>query len=162
MNRRSTNRTGYTLLEMIAVATILSIVGLVAALVIVESMKIYARTVPTIQAEYQARLATERMKRDIRGMSDGATVSAIDPAGLEFVDASGQTVTFKHSGGNLYRNDDLLAQDLSSFALRYWTDEGLPATTPAELHLVEIQLVARVGKSEFHAETVVFPRCQSK
>ena len=48
---------GYTLIEMVMVIVIMSVIGLTAGFVIVESIKVCARTAPGLEATYQARMA---------------------------------------------------------------------------------------------------------
>ena len=42
----ATSKSGYTLLEMVLVTVVLGIVGLSSSYVVMESMKVYARTAP--------------------------------------------------------------------------------------------------------------------
>jgi len=148
---------GYTLVEMVAVITILSIVGMASSLVVLESMRVYARTVPALDATYEARLASQRFKMDLRDMQEGS-ITTFSPAALSFQLSGGQSISYGLSGPNLLRNGDLLARGVSSFGITYWKSDGTGATTAAEVHLVEIDLTVQSAGQTFRIQSAVFPR----
>ncbi len=162
--RNKTNRArlnAYTLVEMVSVITILSIIGLVSSYVIIESMKVYARTAPAINATYQARLAAKRMTRDIRDMKDVGSITTFAPTALTFDDSSDNTIAYSLSGGDLLRNGDLLARGATSLSFSYWKSDGTTASAAADLHLVEIDLTVSVGLEPYRVQTAAFPRVLS-
>ena len=152
---------GYTLMEMVVVMTIMSIVGMVSSYVIIESMKVYARTAPALEATYQARLSAERMKREIRDMKDTASITVFTATALTFDDSSSNMIAYSLSGGNLSRNGDLLAQGGTSLTFSYWKSDGTSASVAADLHLVEIDLTVQRGNEPYRLQAAVFPRVLS-
>jgi prepilin-type N-terminal cleavage/methylation domain-containing protein len=150
---------GYTLVEMVSVIAILSIIGMSSSYVVVESMKVYARTAPGLDASYQAHLACERMKRDIRDLGGTASITVFVADALAFDDSSANTISYSLSGGDLTRNGDLLARGVTGLTFTYRKSDGTPATTPAELALVEIDLTVQTGTEPYRLQTCVFPRC---
>jgi prepilin-type N-terminal cleavage/methylation domain-containing protein len=148
---------GYTLVEMVAVMTILGIVGMVSSYVIFESMKVYARTVPALDASYQARLAVERMKSDFRDMKAGSITTYTSTA-LTFQLSAGQTIAYSLSGSNLLRNGDLLAKGVSAFTFGYRKEDGTSATAAVDLHLLELDLTVQTAGQPYRVQTAVFPR----
>ena len=151
----------YTLVEMVAVISILGIVGLVSSYVIIESMRIYARTAPAMDASYQVRLAVERMMREIRDMKDTASITTFGSSALTFDDSSDDTIAYSLSGSNLLRNGDLLAQGVTTLSFSYWKSDGTTASAAADLHLTEIDLTVQVGTEPYRVRTAVFPRVLS-
>jgi prepilin-type N-terminal cleavage/methylation domain-containing protein len=151
------HRRGYTLVEMVAVITILGIVGTVSSYVIFESMRVYARTVPALDATYQAHLAAERMKSDLRDMEAGS-ITTFTPTALTFRLSSGQTIAYTVSGSSLLRNGDLLAKGAGAFGLTYWKDDGTSATSAANVHLVELDLTVQAAGQPYRVQSAVFPR----
>ncbi len=149
---------GYTLIEMVLTVVVLSIIGLTSSKVIIESMKVYAQTAPTLDASYQAHLAVRHLQRDIRNMRDTSTITALTPTALTFDDVEGHTLEFNLTAGDLTRNGDLLARGVSSFGFRYFQQDGSVATGPGNLHLIEIDLTVQVADQQQRSMAVVFPR----
>ena len=152
---------GYTLVEVVAVITILSVVGLVTSYVILESMKVYARTAPAMDASYQAHLSVGRMKREIRDMQDTASITSFTATSLAFDDSSGNPIAYSLAGGDLLRNGDLLAQGLTTLSFTYWKSDGTVAAAPTDLHLVEIDLTVQTSGEPYRLQTAAFPRSLS-
>ena len=150
-------RRGYTLVEMVAVITILSILGMVSSYVILESMKVYARAMPAAQATYQARFAVERMKSDLRDLQAGS-ITTFTSTALAFQTTSGQTLSFSLSGSSLLRNGDCLAKGVTALVFRYWAQDGTVAAAAVNVNLIEIDLTVQVGNEPYRLQTAVFPR----
>jgi hypothetical protein len=121
-------------------------------------MRVYARTTPAMDASYQARLSVERMRRDIRRMGDRAEIGAFTASILSFDDSSGTTIGYVHAAGNLTRNGDLLARGVTAFAFTYWKSDGTLAVTPADLHLVEVDMTVEVSGQPCRLAATIFPR----
>ncbi len=98
---------GFTLIEIIIVIVILSIVSGITIKFLVDSMRIYTMTVNQKTLYDEAKLALERMCRDIR---DGESISA-PGAG-----ASGTLITFVR--------DDATAQDVASESITFQQNAG--------------------------------------
>jgi hypothetical protein len=121
-------------------------------------MRVYARAAPAMDAAYQARLAVERMKREIRDLEDTAAITSFLPTALTFVDSSRNTIAYAASGSTLLRNGDLLARGLSALTFGYRRGDASTALVPSELRLVEIDLTVQSGGQPFRIQTAVFPR----
>lgn len=149
---------GFTLIEATLTLVLLSLIGLTSAYVTTEAAMVQSRTEPRLEASYRARLACEWLQRDIRDLVDPASITVFTPTALEFLDPSGNVVSYAYSAGDLTRNGDLLASGLTTFGLRYWRANGSPASAPNELRLVELDLVVQVGTQKEVAHVIVFPR----
>ena len=152
---------GYTLVELVAVILILGVIGFVTSHVIMESTKVYARTVPAMEAAYQARLSAQLMQREIRDMKDTASITAFTATALTFVDNSDTTIAYSLSGSDLLRNGDLLAQGVTSLSFTYWKTDGTTALLAADLHLAEFDLTVQTGNEPYRIRTAAFPRVLS-
>lgn len=148
---------GFTLVEMVAVITILGIVGMVSSYVIFESTKVYARTLPWLDASYQCRLAVEQMKSELRDLEPGS-LTTFTPIALTFQLLSGQPLTYSLAGSNLLRNGDLLAKGVQAFSLTYRKRDGTSALIAADVHLLELDLTVQAGGQTCRVQTAVFPR----
>ncbi len=156
-----TTTTGFTLVEMVAVMAILGIVGLASTHVTVEAMRIYARTAPALNASYQAFLSVQRMRHDIRDMKDTASITTFTATALTFDDSSDNTIAYSLASGDLLRNGDLLARNVTSLSLDYWKSDGTAASAASDLHLVEIDLTVQSGAEPYRLQAAVFPRALS-
>lgn len=155
---RHTFERGYTLIEMVLSLSIMIIVGGVASHVILQSMKVYSRTVPATDAAYQVSSSIERMKREIRAMKDRESLTEMTSTALSFENAADETISYEYSGGMLTRNGDLLAEGVTSFSFEYWQADGTAAITKADLRLLEIDLTVERGGQVRRMHTAVFPR----
>lgn len=151
------NEKGYTLIELVVVITILGIIALVPSAALLESAKIYARTVPTLDATYQARFAVERMKSDVRDMQDGS-ITTFTSTALTFKLSSGQSIAYTLSGSTLLRNGDLLAKGVTALSISYKQKDGTTAALASDLNLVEIDLMVQTADQPYRVQIAVYPR----
>jgi prepilin-type N-terminal cleavage/methylation domain-containing protein len=94
---------GFTLIEIIVVIVILSIVSGITIKFLVDSMRIYTMTVNQKTLFDEAKLALERMCRDIR---DARSITGTAASSVTFVrdnatvqDLAGENITFRWNGG---------------------------------------------------------------
>lgn len=149
---------GFTLIEMIMSMTVLSIIGLVSSSVIMESMRIYKRTVPAIDADYRSNLALRTMKREIRELSETDAISVFTSSTFAFIDSFENSISYELTGTNLTRNGDLLASGVTSMTFRYWQMDGTVAALTSEVRLIEVDLTVQSGEQSLHVRTQIFPR----
>ncbi len=107
-NPKSAFQRGFTLIEIIVVIVILAIVSAITIKFLVDSLRIYTMTVNQKTLYDEAKLALERMCRDIRDANTinsptaGNSASAItfirDDATAQ--DGAGETITFQRNAGN--------------------------------------------------------------
>lgn len=93
---------GFTLIEIIIVIVILSIVSAITIKFLVDSMRIYTMTVNQKTLFDEAKLALERMCRDIRDAhSITTTASSITftRGNATVQDVAGETIIFRWNGG---------------------------------------------------------------
>jgi prepilin-type N-terminal cleavage/methylation domain-containing protein len=149
---------GYTLVEMVVSITILGIIGLVCSGVILESMRVYSRTVPALDAGYKTDLALRTMKRDIRDLQNTASISSLSATAFTFKDSASNTIAYAMSNGDLTRNGNLLAEGVTSLTFRYWQSNGSTASTAAKVHRIEVDFTVQNGSETSRARTQIFPR----
>lgn len=154
----SSTRGGFTLIELVASMTVLSVIALVAANVIMESMRVYARAVPAMDASYKSNLALRTMLRDIRDLDDLGSISTFGNTAFTFQDSNDTTVAYLLSGGRLTRNGDLLTDDVTSLTFSYLQKDGTTASDAEDLYLVEVDLTVRCSDQVLRARTIAFPR----
>jgi prepilin-type N-terminal cleavage/methylation domain-containing protein len=154
--QRSTR--GFTLVEVVLVITITAIVALIPSQVMQESIKVYASVAPRLDAAYQARLATERLRRDVREMGNLNLISAMTSTALTFTDTSNRTVSYLLTGSDLTRNGDKIATGVNSLAFRYWQDDGTVATAARDIFLLEVDLTIQMRSEPYRIQSAIYPR----
>ncbi len=158
-NRSEPSSTGgYTLVEMILVMVVLGIVGMASSYVVLESMRVYARVAPHVDASYQARLASELIQRDVRDLSGAASIATFTATDFAFETSAGESVRYRYAGTELSRNGSPVAKGVSSFAFSYLSRSGSPALTPDDLHLVDVRFVVTSADGGLPITMTVFPR----
>ncbi|MHC4822484.1 MAG: PulJ/GspJ family protein [Planctomycetota bacterium] len=149
---------GFTLVELVMSMTVLSIIGLVTSKVILESMRSYSRTVPSLDASYKSELALRSLKRDVRDLRRLDSISVFTSTSFAFLDSWRNPVSYTLSGTDLTRNGDLLAEGVTSLTFTYWQSDGTTATDSDDLHHVEIDMTVQNGDEVYRARSEVFPR----
>lgn len=148
---------GYSLVELVMVIAIAGVVSLVPAQVLLDSMKVYSRTAPRIQAAYQSGLAVERMKRDFRDLTSYDSISVMTSSSLTFDDSDG-TAAYALSGSDLTRNGDLIASNVSALTLTYRDEDGSATSTASAIRLLEIDLTVTMSGQPYRSLATVYPR----
>jgi prepilin-type N-terminal cleavage/methylation domain-containing protein len=153
---------GFTLVELLVSLAALGVVLAGAFGVLRETQSAYVLGVARLEAQQSARIALERMAREIQG-------AGFDPGGVRFpaivnatptsltiqkdlngngvIGGSGESVTYFLRDTTLRRNSGAGAQPViegvQSLAFTYFDGDGLPATTPDRIRGVRIALAVR-------------------
>jgi prepilin-type N-terminal cleavage/methylation domain-containing protein len=161
------NTSGFTLIEIVITIVLVSILAGIAALIILQGVKAYSDEQSRSDVHYQARLAMERMAREIRhARSCAAITGPANPSGtLTFTDINGNAVVFSVSGGNLSRGADILATGITSAQPFRFLDQNGNETTacsvptvPTDIWFVDISLTAQQGAESLVLNSRVHPR----
>jgi prepilin-type N-terminal cleavage/methylation domain-containing protein len=98
------NRRGFTLIEIIVVIVILAIVSAITIKFVVDSLRVYTMTVDQKTLLDEAKLALERMCRDIRDAQSITLVTPGPPGSITFTrtnltatDNPGDSITFSQN-----------------------------------------------------------------
>lgn len=171
---RNLKSKGFTLIEAIITIVIVGIISGIAALIILEGIKASSKEQNLSDAHYQARIAMERMAREIRlirsqTVGDIPTMAAAD---LVFCDVTGKAVEFQlAAGGILNRRESatcaplvwggwnaLSASGVNPLTFTYLDSTGSGGATAANLWFVEINLTDTQGSESLPMRTRVHPR----
>lgn len=106
----------FTLIEVVAVITILSIVGLITIHYVVSASRLYVLVLEKSRADSEITAALNRMRREVRLLK---TTLVADVDEFSF-DNSYETKTFELSGSNVLLNSNILAKDVDTFELTYY------------------------------------------
>lgn len=89
------------------------------------------------------RLAMNRMTAEFRRVRTPNSVISMEAAACRFTDIDSVEVTFRQSGDNLYRNNDILASGLldpGGLAFSYLDRTGIPTAVRADVRTIRIRL----------------------
>lgn len=160
MNMRS-SESGFSLLELIIVLTLSSIIAIVTSRIIYSQMDSVNTSMNGINASTQARVALERMARDLRNVASSASLLSTSTANkIDFVDSSGNSISYSLSGSTLLRNSDVLADNIQSLTFNYYDKSGTIINPPPTTSTVYIKMTVVVSfkSSSITMTTGVFMR----
>ena len=157
---------GFTLIELIIVIVIIGIISGIAALIIMQGVKAYSDENTRSDMHYQARLAVERMAREIRLIRSQTVgdISTMNPADISFTDIQNNRVRFQLSVGTVRRSPDngvtwqTLASGVTALNFSYLQQDGVTAATAATLWFVVIDVTDQQGSETLQMRTRVHPR----
>jgi prepilin-type N-terminal cleavage/methylation domain-containing protein len=165
---RTPNSKGFTLIEIVITIMLVSILSGIAALIILQGVRAYSDEQSRSDVHYQARLATERMAREIRQVrSCGAPDlpgMANPSASITFADMNNAAISFSRTGTDLMRGADVLARNITVLQFRFLDINGNESVTcgaaPTDTWLVEISLTATDPQTleALSMRTRVYPR----
>lgn len=160
---------GMTLIEMVLAIVIVSIILAATAPIIGNTFQSYITTRSALDATSKARLAVERIAREIRDLNFNFGAGAyqfatMTPTNATFTKTDGTTVAIAAIGANVNLSystllggaPQLLTNDLNALNFRYLQENGTTTTTnPALVRFVEIGLTLNVPDTTgaVHAET---------
>lgn len=146
---------GFTLLELVLVILILGILGTAGSVMLAQGIETYYTSQGSSQADWQGRLALERMARDIRTVRSAADITTASASQFQFTDVNNNSVNYTLSGTNLNRGSDVLAEGVSTLTFTYWDNNALVTAVLANIRYVGIQLGITQGGVNYTVRTVV-------
>jgi prepilin-type N-terminal cleavage/methylation domain-containing protein len=162
---RTSNSKGFTLIEAIITIVIVGIISSIAALIILEAMKASSKEQNLSDAHYQARLAVERMAREIRTVRSQtvADIPMMNVANFQFTDIQGIQMGFRLNSGNVQRTQDnaatwqTLATGVTTLNFSYLQQDGVTPATATTLWFVVIDMTDTQGADSLPMRTRVHP-----
>lgn len=159
---------GFTLVEIIITIVIIGIIASIAANIILQGARIYSTEDSRSNVHYQARLAVERMAREIRMIRSASatdiTTGTMSATNLQFYDVNNNNIQFQRTGASapytITRNGIILANNVQSMTLSYWQLNGTTAVTAAtitSLWFVDISVTVQQGTETLQVQTRVHP-----
>jgi len=147
------NERGYSLAELLSAVAVLTL--LLAGLLVTfqEGLNVYSFGAGRSEVQQNARVALDRMLRELRTAAQIITASANDVK-FTFVDDSGASVTVEYSlgGTNIQRNQTVpaiggqpatLTGGVAGLTITYYDVSNNTTTTPGDVYSVDIQLTTQ-------------------
>jgi prepilin-type N-terminal cleavage/methylation domain-containing protein len=159
------NSRGFTLVEIVITIVLVSILAGIATMIIMQGVSIYSDEQNRSEVHYQARIALERMAREIRMIRSTADITTFTATNLRFTDVSGTTLGFEWI--NLTRtlnrwngaSDDVLASGINPLVFSYFENDGVtPAVLVDDVWFVDIAMTSVQGLESLPMRTRVHPR----
>lgn len=152
---------GFTLIEIIVVIVIVGIISTIAAMIILEGAKSYTIEDARSDVQYQARLAMERMAREIRLIRSQADITTMTANNLLYTGIQGDTMRFQLVGTDIMRTQNAVTQRLASgvtaLNFTYLMQDGVTTTlVPAQVWYVGINVTFQ--QDSLQVRTRVHPR----
>lgn len=151
---------GFTLVELVLTVVLIGIIAGMASVFLRQGLNAFVAEDARADITNQGRLAVERMAREIRMLRSrtAADIPSCVPncnaATLNFIDISGNNITYAVAGGNtVTRNGTALASGSAvALAFSYFQQDGVTAATLAtQVWSIQIDLtVTKSGESQVY------------
>ncbi|MEW6330519.1 MAG: type II secretion system protein [Pseudomonadota bacterium] len=163
---------GFTLIEMVAVIVLLGIIFGFGGVFLGNVFTGYTLKRDATDAEWQAKVALERMARELRAvrLATAADLDIASAAQVRFTDTDGNGVCFYRSGNRVMRsangpasacgttNAQPLADNVTSLTFTYWDNTGTATATVANVYYITVDLTVAEGGYSGQFRTNVRPR----
>ena len=157
---------GFTLVELLMVIVLFGIVAAFAAPVMQGGFRSYFTGRDISEVDWQARVALERMTRELRMARAPADLVLASADDLTFVDLDGNSVrycagavgTCPGAAGELTRNSQPLATGIGSLTFSFLTRTGGATATPALAYYVSVSFTATRNTITSTYQSTVAPR----
>ena len=149
---------GFTLIELVIVIVLTGIIGAIATKMLAQGLNAYLTSKNVADADWQGRLALERMTRDIRAVRSPTDIALATSSQFTFTDSNGSSVAYTLSGSNLMRNSQALANGISTLTFQYYDETGVITAITTAIRYISITLNVTQGNSNMSFTTSVYPR----
>ena len=154
---------GFTLIEIVITIVLVSIIAGIGAMIIMQGVMGYSTGYQLDNLHYQARLAMERMEREIRLIQDqGADITTMTATSLQFIDVNNAPTGFSWTSPTLSRWNgagyDTLATGITALSFIYLQQDGVTAATTANVWFINISMTSQQGSDRLVMQSRVHPR----
>ncbi|MBI1811367.1 MAG: prepilin-type N-terminal cleavage/methylation domain-containing protein [Nitrospirae bacterium] len=164
-----TCKNGVTLIELVIVMVLAAIVAVVVANALSTGVKGNLVTDYRKEALDQARVAMERMRREIRNLNNSASVTTGIATQFCFTDTESLLIDYSYSSPNITRDTGncaagggaTLSTSITAFSFVYLRADGVTVDSPfsaATTKLIRIILTANISGESVQLQTEVWPR----
>jgi type II secretory pathway pseudopilin PulG len=139
------DETGFTLADLLVGMALMGLV--LAAIVSIQesALRVYVMGSNTLEAQQNARIALERLSREIRETPTGVTVMAA--ISVTFTDQAGALVTWSRNGSELQRNGAVVIGGIQDLTFTYRDLANAVTATPANVRRVDVTIQTRTEEN---------------
>lgn len=153
---------GFSLVELIVVIAVLGVVASMGVVVVRDGMLGYLRGREITSADWQGRLALERIARELRDIAPPAggvaSIASCGGSTFAFSDINGTPISYTQSASTLLRNGQPLADNVTGLRF-YCLQSNVQATiTPGAAYYVTVSMVVSTANTSATYRSTVKPR----
>ena len=148
------NERGYSLAELLSAMAVLTVLLAGLLLTFEQGQNVYSFGAGRSEVQQNARVALERMLRELRTATQITTADSNAAITFTFVDESGASVTVAYAlnGTNIQRNQTVpviggqpavLTAGVAGLTITYYDVSNNTTTTPGNVYSVDIQLTTQ-------------------
>jgi prepilin-type N-terminal cleavage/methylation domain-containing protein len=151
---------GFSLVEMIVVIVVLGIVASMGALVVRDGMLGYLRGREITSADWQGRLALERITRELRDIAapNASNIAACGGSTFAFSDINALPISYTLGTNTLLRNGQPLADNVSGLNFTCLTSAVQATATLTDVYYVSVSMVVSTANTSATYRSTVKPR----
>jgi prepilin-type N-terminal cleavage/methylation domain-containing protein len=155
---------GLTLVEIVLTITIVGIIASGAMLYIRQVMDLWSYSSFRNEVVSPARIALERLARDIRQINNNASVYFANSTKFQFSDTNNVNIAYYLNNTDLMRNNDSLASGVRNLSYIYYNLTNQPIASPkvapqtTDIKRINVQFNVFSGNLNKTMETQVWPR----
>jgi len=170
MNRANTRfsiprQLGFSLVELIVVIVVLGIIASMGAIVVRDGMLGYLRGREITSADWQGRLALERITRELRDVapSSGGIVNiantSCNSSTFAFSDVNAVPISYTQSTTTLLRNGQPLADNVTGLRFYCLQSNGQTfSTIPSAVYYITVSMIVSTTNTSAAYRSTVKPR----
>lgn len=159
---------GFTLVELIITIIILSIVAGGSAILVSKGLDAFFAGRNTIDADWQGRVAVERMSRELHNIRSTRDIIAATSSSIRFIDNMGNDISYYVVGSQLMRKspfngEERILADGVGLMLNYYRGNGAVITTPSifpqvtDIRYIVVTVNVTYGGANFNLITGIYP-----
>jgi prepilin-type N-terminal cleavage/methylation domain-containing protein len=155
---------GFSLVELVVVIVVLGIVAGMGAVLVRNGMLGYLRGREITSADWQGRLALERMTRELRNVAapDSASIDSAScgSSGFSFVDITTNQIGYSYTAASstLWRNGQPLADNVTGLRFYCLQSDVQPTITPANVYYITVSMIVSTANTSAAYRDTIRPR----
>ena len=151
---------GFSLVELVVVIVLTGILAAVGSQMLSKTLSAFVHGKDVTKGDWQARVALERLTRDLRMVRAPANLTIVPATAITFSDTDGNNVNYSLSSNTLMRNTQVLADNVSSLGFTYLRSDGntVEAATPSLVYYITVSLTVSRSTANTNLRATVHPR----
>jgi len=153
---------GFSLVELIVVIVVFGIVASMGTIVVRDGMLGYLRGREITSADWQGRLALERIARELRDVAppNSANIGAAScgTSTFTFSDISSTPISYTQNTTTLLRNGQPLADNVTGLRFYCLQSDVQPTVTPANVYYITVSMIVSTANTSATYRDTIRPR----